>query len=189
MYVEKDSWSGAVKIFGLTITGGTGAQEPYGEYSSADYQWNYYYKTITIASNADLTITGTGDTGANIIIRGGWRNLTLDNVSLSSVGSACITVNSNAKLSLTLKGNNSLVTAPKYEYGNWKNNPAISLNNAKFYLRIEEGDGYLTATTNCDGMRRSARPMKRVAFICCWFEEIPLLQTAVKVLPAFEPII
>ena len=152
-----DASSEPIKIFGLTITGGTGAQEPYGAYSSADYFWNYALKTITIrgcASSANVTFSGAADPDVQIIVRSSsWRYLTFDNVTMSKNGAACITVNNNAKLDLTLKGNNSLTTGPKTEYGVEQKHPAIELNQASSQLRIkDDGNGVLTATSTCDGM-------------------------------------
>ena len=161
IHLEKDDtapWDTSeapIKIFGLTITGGTGAQEPYGAYSNADYQWNYAYKTITLtgcASGTNVTISGTAEEGTHIIVRSNtWRYLTLDGVSMSA-DYPCITVNASAKLDLTIKGTNTLVSSSRTEYGNTYKFPAISLNQSKSQLRINDGGGTLTATSTCDGM-------------------------------------
>lgn len=158
IHVEKDIWTATsdqpIEIFGLTITGGTGAQEPYGSYSNADYYWNYYYKTITVKTDTPITISGTADEGANIIINNsGWNYLTLNNVTMSESGGACITLNPSSWLNLTLKGINQLTTTPKTEYGVENTAPAISLNNTNTYLWIDEAStGSLTATTTCNDM-------------------------------------
>lgn len=158
IHVEKDTWTSTsdqpIKIFGLTITGGTGSQEPYGSYTSVDYYWNYYYKTITIREDTPITISGTAEDGANIIVNnGGWNYLTLDNVTMNETGGACITLNPESWLNLTLIGTNLLTTTPKTENGVVKASPAISLNNDNTYLWINKAStGYLTATTTCDDM-------------------------------------
>lgn len=164
IHLEKDStetWDAsgneAIKIFGLTITGGTGAQEPYGAYSSANYEWNYANKTITIRTapaNANITISGTADPNVHIVVRSGsWNYLTLDNVTMTKDGTACITVNASAKLDLTLKGTNTLTTNSKIENSVEKSHPALELNQSSSQLRIKDGgNGTLTASSTCTGM-------------------------------------
>ena len=119
-----------------------------------DYYWNYYYKTITIREDTPITISGTAEDGANIIVNnGGWNYLTLDNVTMNETGGACITLNPESWLNLTLIGTNLLTTTPKTENGVVKASPAISLNNDNTYLWINKAStGYLTATTTCDDM-------------------------------------
>ena len=151
--VEKSTWTATaetpIQIFGLTITGGVGAQEPYGSYRSADYYWNYYYKTITIRSATsakNITISGTAEAGAHIIMNGsGWQYVTLDNVSLSNSTGGCITLNPGSWLCLTLEGNNALATTGG-------NAPALALNNTYSYLWIADSTGTLTATSACANM-------------------------------------
>lgn len=160
IYLEKNSWvatTDPVTVMGLTISGGTGAQEPYGEYANADYYWNYTKKTLTI-SNApknEITISGKADDEVHIVISGsGWNYLTFNNVTLNSKGSACVTISSSSKLDMTLNGKNSLTSSPKYENGNNNKKPAIQINNnKKTQLRIKgDNTGTLTATSNCDGI-------------------------------------
>lgn len=160
IYLEKNSWDATtdpVTVMGLTISGGTGAQEPYGEYSNANYYWNYSTKTLTIrkAPKNKITISGKADDEVKIIINGsGWNYLTFNNVTLNSKGSACVTINSYSKLDMTLKGENSLTSNPKYENGNNNKKPAIQINNNKnTQLRINgDSTGTITATSNCDGI-------------------------------------
>ena len=141
--------------FCLTITGGVGTNEPYGSpYSSTiDYYWNYYYKTITIRTDTPLTISGTGEYNANIIVNNsGWSYLTFDNLTLNEDG-GCVILNPNSRPDLTLVGTNTLTANQYTEYGVVKKSPAISLNNSNTYLWINKNStGSLTATSNCEGM-------------------------------------
>ena len=153
IHVEKSTWTATketpIQIFGLTITGGVGAQEPYGSYSSADYYWNYYYKTITIRSATsakNITLSGTAEAGTHIIINSsGWHYVTLDNVSLSNNTGGCITLNPGSWLYLMLEGNNTLATTGG-------NAPVLALNNTNSYLWIANSTGTLTATSTCANM-------------------------------------
>lgn len=161
IYLEKSSWTSttesSVTVMGLTVSGGTGAQEPYGEYSNADYYWNYTTKTLTVkkAPKAScITISGKADDEVHIIINGsGWNYITLDNATLNSRGNACVTVNAYSKLDLTLKGNSTLTSDGKTQYGVNYTAPAVELNNSSTQLRIKSDDnGTLTATSKCENM-------------------------------------
>lgn len=164
IYLEKSSWvstaESPVTVMGLTISGGTGAQEPYGDYSNSNvnYYWNYTTKTLTIKKApkaSGIAISGTADDEVKIIINGsGWNYITLNNVKLNSKGSACIAINSGSKLDITLKGKSTLTSNQKNENGINNKKPAIQINNNnKTQLRINgDNTGTLTATSNCDGI-------------------------------------
>ncbi len=151
-----DASSEPIKIFGLTITGGKGSQEPYGDYTNVDYFWNYYHKTITIKSTADITISGTGEPNTNIIIKkpsgGGYTNLTISDLSLTTDAGACINVQGNSWVKLTVKGNNTLTATGEAAQYTVDKMPALTLTNSGAYLKIMRAStGTLTATTNIAG--------------------------------------
>lgn len=116
IHVHKNSYTATeedpIHVFGLTIYGGTGAPEPYGDYSSADFYWNYYYKTIYIQTQKPITISGTGEDGVNILIKSGgsWKYVTFDNVTLNNTNKNCVWVNPGGSFCLDLKGENHLTS-------------------------------------------------------------------------------
>lgn len=143
VYAEKNLWTATeenpIKIFGLTITGGTGCCEPYGDYSNADYYWNYHYKTIMLSSaakNSNIVISGTADSDAYFISKGK-SYVTFDGVTMSNDSESCITLNASAKLYLCLKGNNTLTTTGG-------ETPTIVLNNSDSKLLVYDWSDYKT---------------------------------------------
>lgn len=159
VYAEKTMWENTtetpIKLFGLTITGGTGCCEPYGDYTNVDYYWNYYYKQITIKTSTAIKISGVGEKNANILVSNGgkYTNLTVSDLSLTTGDGACIYLNPSSWLKLTFEGENTFIsTGEDDNYGNEKS-PAIDMNSsiANTYL-ILKGTGKLTATSYCEGM-------------------------------------
>ena len=150
IHVHKNSYTATeedpIHVFGLTIYGGTGAPEPYGDYSSADFYWNYYYKTIYIQTQKPITISGTGEDGANIFIKSGgsWKYVTFDNVTLNNTNKNCVWVNPGGSFCLDLKGENHLTSGAT--------NAAVMLSNnfdpedpkTNFWIR---GEGTLDITS------------------------------------------
>ncbi len=159
VYAEKEMWENTtetpIKLFGLTITGGKGCCEPFGSYSSADFYWNYYYKTITIKTSTKLKISGTGEQNANIIVSNGnkYTYLTVSDLSLTNSDGSCIWLNPNSWLKLTLEGENTFVSTGEDAVNSSEMTPAIAMNSdiSNTYL-ILNGSGKLTATTYCEGM-------------------------------------
>lgn len=158
VYLEKDLWeateSAPVKMFGLTITGGTGARGTFSpEEGSADFIWNEYYKSITIrTAGKPLTISGKAIDGANILINAvsgsGNTELTLDSVTLHiddnsvpkpSNPPSCLDVNIFQTLELTLVGTNKMTCDSEAA--------ALGMSNDDIALIIK-GDGSLEATSN-----------------------------------------
>ncbi len=151
-----DSSEEPVKIFGLTITGGKGSQEPYGDYNNVDYYWNYYHKTIIIKSSANITISGTGEHNTNIIIKKAgnsqYTNLTISDLSLTTDAGACIDVQGNSWVNLTIEGNNTLTATGEAAQYPVDKIPALTLTNSGAYLKIMAAStGTLTATTMIEG--------------------------------------
>ena len=145
-----------IKIFGLTITSGKGSQEPYGDYNNVDYYWNYYHKTITMKSTKAITISGTGEHNTNIIIKkagdSSYTNLTISDLVLTNDDGACINVQGNSWVKLTVKGNNILTSTGENAPYTSNQYPALTLTNSGAYLKImKASDGTLTATTNIAG--------------------------------------
>lgn len=159
VYAEKEMWENTaetpIKLFGLTITGGKGCCEPFGSYSSADFYWNYYYKTITIKTSTAIKISGIGEQNANIIVNNGnkYTNLTVSDLSLTNSDGSCIWLNPNSWLKLTLEGENTFVSTGEDAVYSSDMTPAIAMNSgtSNTYL-ILKGSGKLTATTYCEGM-------------------------------------
>lgn len=159
VYAEKEMWMDTtatpIKLFGLTITGGTGCCEPFGSYNSADFYWNYYYKTITIKTSTAIKISGIGEQNANIIVNNGnkYTNLTVSDLSLTNSDGSCIWLNPNSWLKLTLEGENTFVSTGEDAVYDNDMTPAIAMNSdlANTYL-ILRGTGKVTATTYCEGM-------------------------------------
>ena len=161
IHLEKStSWDASgnepIKIFGLTITGGKGSQEPYGDYTNVDYYWNYYYKTITIKSTANITISGAGEPNTNIIIKKAgnsqYTNLTISDLHLTTDAGACINVQGNSWVKLTVKGNNTLTATGEAAQYTVDKMPALTLTNSGAYLKIMKAStGTLTATTQIAG--------------------------------------
>ncbi len=159
VYAEKEMWTDTtetpIKLFGLTITGGKGCCEPFGSYNSADFYWNYYYKTITIKTSTAIKISGIGEQNANIIVNNGneYTNLTVSDLSLTNSDGSCIWLNPNSWLKLTLEGENTFVSTGEDAVDSNDMTPAIAMNSgtANTYL-ILRGTGKVTATTYCEGM-------------------------------------
>ena len=156
VYLERDLWeateSAPVKMFGLTIYGGTGARDTSSPgWSSADFVWNEYYKCITIrTAGKPLTISGSAINGANILINAtqgsGNAELTLDNVSLHTAyrpkphndTPECLFINAMQTLELTLVGNNTMTCDGDAA--------ALGMSNTELALIIT-GSGSLEATS------------------------------------------
>lgn len=164
VYAEKTLWTATeenpIKIFGITITGGTGSCEPYGDYSTADYYWNYYYKTLTVnaAKASNVIFSGNADAGAYFIMKS-TAYATFDNLTMSRDSGPCMIINSNAKTYLFLKGNNMLTTTGGDESAIMINN-STSISKGKLYIydysayktTAGYGGGTLTANSTIDGV-------------------------------------
>ncbi len=131
VHVEKYIWDATdepLQLFGLTITGGRGGLEHYGGgYDAVDYYWSYHFKYITIKTDTPVTISGTGEQNANILINHDDSHVTFDNLTLTCDDSSCVTVNPDYGLNLTIKGSNALHTSKE---------PAIVINQGGGWLRI-----------------------------------------------------
>lgn len=140
-----------ITLFGLTIYGGKIANDPISndKYSSSiDIIYNYYYKSITIKSNAQIYITGTADSQANIIVNPTRKisNLTLTDTSFNTIDGNAIHINPSSTLNLTIHGTNTII-------GSSSKDPAITLANSSSRLRIKSAStGSLTVTSADDNV-------------------------------------
>lgn len=111
IHVEKDSWNTAeepIHLFGLTISGGTGAPDAIGNWVDADFNWSYNYKTIHISKDAQLTISGKSENSAAIIITGSC-SITMKDLIMSQDDGSCLCINGGT-LTLALEGANTLTS-------------------------------------------------------------------------------
>ncbi len=154
IYVHQNSYvateENPIHVFGLTIYGGTGAPEPYGSYQTADFCWNYYYKSIQIRTDTPITISGTGEDGASVTVMGGsdWKYVTFKDVTLNNSNDGCIWINPRGYLCLTLEGKNQLTAGDT--------DAVVTLSNGldggdKAYLWIQ-GEGTLDITSTKAGV-------------------------------------
>lgn len=151
IYVHQNSYvateENPIRVFGLTIYGGTGAPEPYGSYQTADFYWNYSSKSVHIRTDTPITISGTGEDGAWIILLSGAKaNVILQDLTLNNSNKECINVNYGGDLCLELKGENDLTG------GGDDNAPAIAFSNGSQDSLSIQGEGTLVITSNKAGV-------------------------------------